>query len=119
MSAIRVPVHPGKMTLELGDQIVLEHLPLVSMTSDVDHEQAPEIAARPDSRPDGICEQRELKSTLARADREAPGAVSENRFPVGGAMGVNGSPVSHIHKTALKKMATVLQGEGIRSAAAF
>jgi DNA-directed RNA polymerase specialized sigma subunit len=39
----------------------------VSMPSDADHEQAPEIAARPDSRPDRICEPRELKSTLARA----------------------------------------------------
>jgi RNA polymerase sigma factor FliA len=34
-------------------------------------------------------------------------------------MGVNESRVSQIHKTALKKMAVVLENEGIRSAEAF
>ena len=38
---------------------------------------------------------------------------------IGEILGVNESRVSQIHKIALKKMATVLQGEGIRSAAAF
>ena len=38
---------------------------------------------------------------------------------IGDALGVNESRVSQIHKTALKKMATALQGEGIESAAAF
>jgi len=34
-------------------------------------------------------------------------------------MGVNESRVSQIHKTALKKMAVVLESEGIHSVAAF
>jgi RNA polymerase sigma factor for flagellar operon FliA len=38
---------------------------------------------------------------------------------IGELMGVNESRVSQIHKTALKKMATALQSEGIHSAAAF
>jgi len=38
---------------------------------------------------------------------------------IGDRMGVNESRVSQIHKTALKKMAIVLQSEGIQSAAAF
>ena len=38
---------------------------------------------------------------------------------IGEVMGVNESRVSQIHKIALKKMATVLQSEGIHSAEAF
>jgi RNA polymerase sigma factor FliA len=101
----------------------------VSTTPDSEHEQAPEIAARPDSRPDRICERRELETTLARAIEKLPARYQKVVFlyytnemtmkEIGEAMGVNESRVSQIHKTALKKMATVLQGEGIRSAAAF
>jgi RNA polymerase sigma factor for flagellar operon FliA len=38
---------------------------------------------------------------------------------IGDVMGVNESRVSQIHKTALKRMAVVLQSEGIQSAQAF
>jgi RNA polymerase sigma factor for flagellar operon FliA len=38
---------------------------------------------------------------------------------IGEAMGVNESRVSQIHKTALRKMAVVLESEGIHSVAAF
>ena len=38
---------------------------------------------------------------------------------IGDVLGVNESRISQIHKTALKKMATVLQSEGIRSAEAI
>jgi RNA polymerase sigma factor for flagellar operon FliA len=38
---------------------------------------------------------------------------------IGEMLGVNESRVSQIHKTALKKMAVVLQSEGIQSAAAL
>jgi RNA polymerase sigma factor for flagellar operon FliA len=38
---------------------------------------------------------------------------------IGEVMGVNESRVSQIHKIALKKMAIVLQSEGIHSAKAF
>jgi RNA polymerase sigma factor for flagellar operon FliA len=101
----------------------------VSATPDAERDPAQEVAARPDSRPDRICEQRELKSTLARAIEKLPARYQKVVFlyytnemtmkEIGEAMGVNESRVSQIHKTALKKMADVLQGEGIRSAAAF
>jgi RNA polymerase sigma factor for flagellar operon FliA len=121
------------VTLERWRQMVSEMrtmgLVRVSTTPDAEHEQAPEIAARPDSRPDRICEQRELQSTLARAMEKLPARYQKVVFlyytnemtmkEIGEAMGVNESRVSQIHKSALKKMATVLQGEGIRSAAAF
>jgi DNA-directed RNA polymerase specialized sigma24 family protein len=38
---------------------------------------------------------------------------------IGEVMGVNESRVSQIHKTALKKMAVVLESEGIHSVGAF
>ncbi|HLH18362.1 MAG TPA: FliA/WhiG family RNA polymerase sigma factor [Bryobacteraceae bacterium] len=101
----------------------------VSTTPDPEHEPVPEIAARPESRPDRICEHRELRSTLARAIGTLPERYRKVVFlyytnqmtmkEIGDAMGVNESRVSQIHKTALKKMAVVLESEGIRSAAAF
>jgi RNA polymerase sigma factor for flagellar operon FliA len=121
------------VSLERWRQMVSEMrtmgLVRVSTTPDTEHEQAPEIPARPDSRPDRICEQRELRSTLARAIEKLPARYQKVVFlyytnemtmkEIGEAMGVNESRVSQIHKTALKKMATVLQSEGIQSAAAF
>jgi RNA polymerase sigma factor for flagellar operon FliA len=38
---------------------------------------------------------------------------------IGEVLGVNESRVSQIHKIALRKMATVLESEGIHSAEAF
>jgi RNA polymerase sigma factor for flagellar operon FliA len=38
---------------------------------------------------------------------------------IGDVLGVNESRISQIHKTALKKMAVVLQSQGINSAQAF
>ena len=38
---------------------------------------------------------------------------------IGNLLGVNESRISQIHKTALKKMAVVLQSEGIHSAEAI
>ena len=38
---------------------------------------------------------------------------------IGDMLGVNESRISQIHKTALKRMATALESEGIRSAQAF
>ncbi len=121
------------VTLERWRQMVSEMrtmgLVRVSTTPDGEHEQAPEIPARPDSRPDRICEHRELQSTLARAIEKLPARYQKVVFlyytnemtmkEIGEAMGVNESRVSQIHKLALKKMATVLQGEGIHTASAF
>jgi RNA polymerase sigma factor for flagellar operon FliA len=121
------------VSLERWRQMVSEMRTLglvrVNTTPDAEHEQATEIAARPDSRPDRICEQHELQTTLARAIEKLPARYQKVVFlyytnemtmkEIGEAMGVNESRVSQIHKTALKKMATALQGEGISSAAAF
>jgi RNA polymerase sigma factor for flagellar operon FliA len=76
-----------------------------------------------------MCGQRQLRVTLARAIDKLPKRYQKVVFlyytnemtmkEIGEIMGVNESRVSQIHKIALKKMATVLQSEGIHSAEAF
>ena len=92
-------------------------------------ETAEEIAARPDYRPDRMCERSQLSSTLARAIGTLPERYQKVVFlyytnemtmkEIGDAIGVNESRVSQIHKLALRKMAVVLEGEGIRSVSAL
>jgi len=76
-----------------------------------------------------MCRRRQLQSTLARAIGKLPVRYQKVVFlyytndmtmkEIGDVLGVNESRVSQIHKTALKRMATVLESEGISSAAAF
>jgi RNA polymerase sigma factor for flagellar operon FliA len=103
----------------------------VSTTPDPDREddRAQEFAAKPDYQPDTIVEKRQLQHTLARAMSNLPERYQKVVFlyytndmtmkEIGDVLGVNESRVSQIHKTALKKMQTALQSEGIHSAAAF
>lgn len=100
-----------------------------STSADPEREQAPEFAAAPDLRPDRICQQRQLRTTLARAIETLPKRYQKVVFlyytndmtmkEIGNVLGVNESRISQIHKTALKKMAVALQSEGISSPAAF
>jgi RNA polymerase sigma factor for flagellar operon FliA len=115
-----------RMTMELRT------VGLVASTAprpDQDRDRAQECPAAPDVRPDRICEQRQLRSTLARAVRTLPERYQRvvglyytgdmTMKEIGDVLGVNESRISQIHKTALRKMAMVLESEGIRSAAAF
>ena len=104
---------------------------LISATarSEDDRDRTEEFAAAPDSQPDHMCAQRQLQVTLARAMKTLPERYQKVVFlyytnemtmkEIGDLLGVNESRVSQIHKTALKKMATALQSEGICSAQAF
>jgi RNA polymerase sigma factor for flagellar operon FliA len=121
------------VTTERWRRIVVElsNVGTVSTTArpdqDRDHEQ--ELPATPDYQPDRMCERRELQTTLARAMSSLPARYQKVVFlyytndmtmrEIGDMLGVNESRVSQIHKTALKKMAVVLESEGIRSAAAL
>jgi RNA polymerase sigma factor FliA len=88
-----------------------------------------EFPDTPEGQPDSVCARRQLRSTLARAIGHLPARYQKVVFlyytnemtmkEIGALLGVNESRVSQIHKTALKKMATVLEAEGIHSAAAF
>jgi RNA polymerase sigma factor for flagellar operon FliA len=88
-----------------------------------------EFPATPEFQPDRMCEHLQLQSTLARAIGTLPERYQKVVFlyytnemtmkEIGDLLGVNESRISQIHKTALKKMAVVLQSEGIHSAEAI
>jgi RNA polymerase sigma factor for flagellar operon FliA len=100
-----------------------------SPNPDQDRERPQEFPGRPNLQPDRMCEQRQLETTLARAIGTLPLRYQKVVFlyytndltmkEIGEVLGVNESRVSQIHKIALKKMAGVLESEGIRSAEAL
>jgi RNA polymerase sigma factor for flagellar operon FliA len=110
-------------------QIELRTVGVVSATPNPDQERdrIQEFAAAPDFRPDRMTERKQLQTTLARAIGSLPERYQKVVFlyytndmtmkEIGAVMGVNESRVSQIHKTALKKMAVLLESEGICSAA--
>jgi RNA polymerase sigma factor for flagellar operon FliA len=112
-------------------QLEMRTVGLVSTSPnpDQDRERTQEFAATPEFRPDRMCERRELQHTLARAIGTLPERYQKVVFlyytndmtmkEIGDVLGVNESRVSQIHKTALQKMAGVLQSEGIHSVAAL
>jgi RNA polymerase sigma factor for flagellar operon FliA len=112
-------------------QMELRTIGTVSATghSDQDFDRTMDFPATPELQPDRMCGHRQLQVTLARAIEKLPKRYQKVVFlyysdemtmkEIGELMGVNESRVSQIHKTALKKMATVLQSEGIHSAGAF
>ncbi|MCU1238392.1 MAG: polymerase, sigma 28 subunit, FliA/WhiG family [Candidatus Solibacter sp.] len=112
-------------------QMEMRTVGLVSSTPnpDQDRERVLEFPSTPDLQPDRMCEQRQLETTLARAIGTLPERYQKVVFlyytndltmkEIGEVLGVNESRVSQIHKIALKKMAGVLESEGIRSAEAL
>ena len=104
---------------------------VVSMTpvSSDERNRAEDIKGTPDLQPDRMCERKQLQGTMARAISTLPARYQQvvvlyytndlTMKEIGDRMGVNESRVSQIHKIALKKMAVVLQAEGIQTAAAF
>ncbi len=110
-------------------QIELRTVGVVSSTpaSNDDRDRVMEFAATPELRPDRMCEQGQLQSTLRQAIGTLPERYQKVVFlyytndltmrEIGEILGVNESRVSQIHKTALKKMACVLEQSGIHSAA--
>ena len=102
----------------------------VSVSSHADQDpDRQEPPAKNEFRPDRMAERHQLKVTLARAIGCLPERYQRVVFlyytndltmrEIGDLMGVNESRVSQIHKTALKKMAVVLESAGIRSAEAL
>ena len=97
-------------------------MPSAPQTDD-ERERSIEFVSGPEFSPDFISERRELKSTIQRAVKTLPERYQKVVFmyytndmtmkEIGDLMGVNESRISQIHKIALKKMATVLEGQGI------
>jgi RNA polymerase sigma factor for flagellar operon FliA len=110
-------------------QIELRTIGLVSTTPAGENERTQEFAATDDYQPDRMCERRQLHSKLAQAIGTLPERYQKvvhlyytndlTMKQIGEMLGVNESRVSQIHKTALKRMAGLLENEGIHSAAAL
>jgi RNA polymerase sigma factor for flagellar operon FliA len=96
---------------------------------DGDRDFVQEFPATGELQPDRICQRHEMQGALRRAIGALPERYQTVVFlyysndltmkEIGDRIGVNESRVSQIHKTALKKMAAVLESEGIRSSAAL
>ncbi|MCU1336000.1 MAG: polymerase, sigma 28 subunit, FliA/WhiG family [Bryobacterales bacterium] len=90
---------------------------------------APDFPSKLETRPDYICVQKELRSTLGVAIKTLPERYQKvvvlyytkelTMNEIGGILGINESRVSQIHKAALEKMAIVLKNTGINSVQAF
>ncbi|MGH9673667.1 MAG: FliA/WhiG family RNA polymerase sigma factor, partial [Bryobacteraceae bacterium] len=89
----------------------------------------PDFPSRPETQPDRICARQQMRSALSDAMKALPERYQKvvllyytnemTMKEIGGVLGINESRVSQIHKSALEKMAVVLESNGITSAAAF
>lgn len=100
-----------------------------SRTPEHDDLPAPDFPSKPESQPDRICVRQQLRTVLADAMKTLPERYQRvvllyytnelTMKEIGGMLGINESRVSQIHKSALEKMAVVLQSNGIHSSNAF
>lgn len=110
----------------------LRNVGLVSASqrpADQDELPAPDFPAATELQPDNMCSQQQMRTALAGAMKVLPERYQKvvalyytnelTMKEIGGMLGINESRVSQIHKTALEKMAVVLQEAGIRSSTAF
>lgn len=89
----------------------------------------PDFPSRPDTQPDVICVRQQMRNVLTDAMKILPERYQKvvllyysnemTMKEIGGVLGINESRVSQIHKSALEKMAAVLEQSGIHSSAAF
>ncbi len=90
---------------------------------------APDFPSKPETQPDSICAREQLRSVLGVAMKTLPERYQKvvvlyytnemTMKEIGGVLGINESRVSQIHKSALEKMAVVLEQNGIKSSQAF
>ena len=90
---------------------------------------APDFPAKPEDQPEAICAREQLRSVLGEAMKTLPERYHKvvllyytnemTMKEIGGVLGINESRVSQIHKSALEKMAVVLEASGITSSHAF
>ena len=112
--------------------IDLRNVGLISASrrgNDGDDLPPPEFPGKPDTQPDRMCAREQLRSLLSEAMRTLPERYQKvvvlyytnemTMKEIGGILGINESRVSQIHKSALEKMAVVLQSNGINSSNAF
>jgi RNA polymerase sigma factor FliA len=100
-----------------------------SRAADQEELPAPDFPSKPETQPDSMCAREQLRSVLGDAMKALPERYQKvvvlyytnemTMKEIGGVLGINESRVSQIHKSALEKMAAVLQANGIHSSAAF
>ena len=96
---------------------------------DHDEPSTPDFPAEQNTQPDHMCAHEQMRGHLLVAMGTLPERYRQvvqlyyskemTMREIGELMGINESRVSQIHKSALQKMATVLQAAGIESSAAF
>lgn len=126
--------HRMGVEVERWRQIVvdLRNVGLVSAstrTNEQDDLPAPEFPEKAELQPDRMWAATQLRGVLAEAMKTLPERYQKVVFlyysnemtmkEIGNLLGINESRVSQIHKTALEKMAVVLQEAGIKSSQAF
>lgn len=89
----------------------------------------PDFPSKADTRPDRICALQQLRERLSSAISTLPERYQKvvvmyygdelTMKEIGRVLGINESRVSQIHKSALEKMAAVLESNGINSVHAF
>jgi RNA polymerase sigma factor for flagellar operon FliA len=89
----------------------------------------PDFPCAPDTHPDRICAQEQLRGVLGEATTTLPARYQQvvrlyyanelTMSEIGQRLGINESRVSQIHKAALQKMANILHINGIDSIHAF
>ena len=100
-----------------------------SRPTDDENQSAPEYPAPVKFRPDVMVERKQLSTKLQSAINTLPDRYQKvvvlyytkdmTMKEIGNTLNINESRVSQIHKVALEKMAVVLQGTGVQSAAAY
>lgn len=113
-------------------QMDLRNSGLISAnTRSTEHEDLPEpeYAGAPETQPDSMCAQEQMKDALAGAMKCLPERYRQvvamyytndmTMKEIGKVLGINESRVSQIHKLALEKMGSSLKGSGIHSSHAF
>lgn len=112
--------------------IDLRNVGLISASSRAPENEdlpAPEFPSHPETQPDSMCAREQMREKLDIAMQVLPERYKRvvtlyytnemTMKEIGGLLGINESRVSQIHKSALEKMAVVLQSNGISSSQAF
>ena len=89
----------------------------------------PDFPSKPETQPDRMCAREQLRDVLSDAMQALPERYQKvvvlyytnemTMKEIGNILGINESRVSQIHKSALEKMAAVLESNGIHSSNAF
>lgn len=112
--------------------IDLRNVGLISASTRANDQEelpAPDFPSKPETQPDNMCSQEQLRSALGIAMKTLPERYQKvvmlyytnemTMKEIGGVLGINESRVSQIHKAALEKMQVVLQSNGISGSMAF